>query len=102
MNEQELRHGLFLLVGYLLNSSHGLFTEPKGYGPFRLLDATGRLLLLMQAHGLSDPFLEKLEGDIAAERFAPSGDEQLQSKLNELCMEYAKELKQRISLEAES
>lgn len=98
MNEHELRRELFLLVGYLLNSSHGLYAEPKGYGPFRLLDAAGRLLVLMHAQCLSDPFLEKLESTIAAERFGHSDDEQLKATLNELCLEYARELKQRMSL----
>lgn len=102
MDEQELRHELFLLVGYLLNSSHGLYSEPKGYGPFRLLDAAGRLLALMDAQGWGDPFLERLEGAIATERFGSSDDEQLESVVNELCLEYAMELKKRMSLEVAS
>jgi hypothetical protein len=97
MNEEALHRDLFLLVGYLLTSAHGLYDEPKGYGPFRLLDAAGRLLVIMEAHGLSDPFLRQLEHAVAAERFGHGDDEQLRTRLNELCLESAAELKRRTS-----
>jgi hypothetical protein len=97
MNEETLRHDLFLLVGFLLTSAHGLYDEPKGYGPFRLVDATGRLLATMEAHGLSDPFLAGLDEAIQAERVGHSDDEQLRSILDNLCTDYAVELKRRVS-----
>jgi hypothetical protein len=97
MNEESLRQDLFLLVGYLLTSAHGLFDEPKGYGPFRLVDAAGRLLTAMEAHGLADPFLVQLEEAVEAERVGHSDDEQLRAVLDDLCTEYAAELKRRIS-----
>jgi hypothetical protein len=96
MNEDDLRRDLFLLVGYLLTSAHGLYGEPKGYGPFRLLDATGRLLAIMQAHQLADPFLDQLEQTIAAERVGHSDDDQLCAVLDNLCTEYALEIKRRV------
>jgi hypothetical protein len=95
MNQQALRQDLFLLVGYLLTSAHGLYGEPAGYGPFRLLDAAGRLLATMQTHGLGDAFLTKLEEAIQAERIGNSSDEELCEALNELCLRYAAELKER-------
>jgi hypothetical protein len=101
MNEETLRHDLFLLVGYLLTSAHGLYDEPKGYGPFRLLDAAGRLLTTMQTQGLSDPFLRQLEQTITAERVGHSDDEQLRGVLDNLCTEYAVELKRRVSQQEE-
>jgi hypothetical protein len=97
MSDEALRQDLFLLVGYLLTSAHGLYDEPKGYGPFRLLDAAGRLLATMQCHGLADPFLNQLEKSIAVERVGHSDDEQLRAVLDNLCAEYAVELKQRVS-----
>jgi len=101
MNEETLRQDLFLLVGYLLTSAHGLYDEPKGYGPFRLVDAAGRLLATMQAHQLADPVLRQLEQTIDAERVGHSDDEQLRSVLDSLCTEYAVELKRRVSSEKE-
>lgn len=99
MNEGPLHRDLFLLVGYLLTSAHGLYGEPAGYGPFRLLDAAGRLLSTMEAHGLSDPYLAELEATLAAQRFGHGDDEQLQATLDRLCLEYAEELKRRIARE---
>jgi hypothetical protein len=101
MNEETLRQDLFLLVGYLLTSAHGLYKEPIGYGPFRLVDAAGRLLATMQAHQLADPFLTQLEQTIAAERVGHSDDEQLRTVLDNLCTEYALELKRRVSQKEE-
>jgi hypothetical protein len=97
MNEESLRQDLFLLVGYLLTSAHGLYDEPKGYGPFRLVDAAGRLLATMDTHGLADPFLTQLAERIEAERVGHSDDEQLRAVLDDLCTEYAIELKRRVS-----
>ena len=99
MNEKTLRDDLFLLVGYLLTSAHGLYDEPKGYGPFRLLDAAGRLLATMQAHQLADPYLDELEQALEAERMGHGDDEQLRAVLDELCTQYAIELKRRLSQE---
>jgi hypothetical protein len=95
MNQDALRHDLFLLLGYLLTSARGLYEEPTGYGPFRLLDTAGRLLAVMQAHNLADPFLDQLEDVIQAERFGNSDDQELRDVLDELCMRYAAELKNR-------
>jgi Family of unknown function (DUF6092) len=100
MDDQEsLSHDLFLLAAYLLNSAYGLFDEPVGYGPFRLLDATGRLLAILEAHGLSDPFLEQIRPAVDAERFGSSGDQELRARLDELCRQVAAELRKRTPIE---
>ena len=96
MDDQTWRDELYLLVGYLLTSAHGLYDEPKGYGPFRLLDAAGRLLSIMGSHGLSDPYLEHLAERIEAERVGHSDDAALRAALDTLITEYAVELKRRI------
>jgi hypothetical protein len=95
MNDDTLHRDLFLLAGYLLTSAHGLYAEPAGYGPFRLMDAAGRLLAIMEAHGLADPFLKGLESAIRTERFGQSDDQELRATLNELCLQYAQGLKER-------
>jgi Family of unknown function (DUF6092) len=95
MNEQDLRRDLFLLVGYLLTSAHGLCEEPAGYGPFRLLDAAGRVLAVIEAHGLVDPYLAGLKAEVDGERYGTSTDEALCTRLDQLCRQYAAELKAR-------
>lgn len=99
MIDDALRRDHFLLVGYLLTSAHGLYDEPAGYGPFRLLDAAGRLLAMMEAHDLDDPFLKQVESAIRAERFGHSNDQELRAILNELCLGYAAELKKRYPIQ---
>ena len=95
MSDESIQHELFLLVGYLLTSAHGLYDEPAGYGPFRLMDAAGRLLEIMAAHGLADPYLNRLQAAIRAERFGNKSDQELRDVLNELCLQYAAELSTR-------
>ena len=95
MNDQSYQRDLSLLVGYLLTSAHGLYEEPVGYAPFRLLDTAGRLLAIMAAHGLDDPFFQELKEKIDAERTGHSSDEELRHTLDELCQQVAHELKKR-------
>lgn len=96
MQNENLKNELFLLTGYLLTSAHGLYQEPKGYGPFRLLDAAGRLLALMRSHDMSDDFLAGIEQQIENERFAMNDDQHLQETLNQMCLNYAAEMEKRI------
>lgn len=91
-----LQKELFLFLGYLLTSAHGLYDEPAGYGPFRLLDSSGRLLEIMQSHGLGDPSLQQFKDMIEKERFGTSDDDQLRLRLDELVIRYTEELKQRM------
>jgi hypothetical protein len=85
-----------VLVGYLLTSAHGLFEEPEGHGAFRLVDAAGRLLAIMEAQGLTDPYLDELKDAVDVERTGVSSDEELRERLDEPCVQYAVELKARI------
>jgi hypothetical protein len=100
MKNNALRQEMFHLVGYLLTSAHGLYEEPPGYGPFRLLDTTGRLLAILEAHALSDPFLDELKTWIDQERFGSSSDQQLREGLNRQILKYTQELKRRTEKEA--
>ncbi len=96
MNTDELREELVNLVGYLLTSAHGLYDEPVGYGPFRMLDAAGRLLAIMEEAELADPFLMRLRQAIDEERLGSSDDQALRAFLDQVCLLYADELKKRI------
>ena len=96
MNTDELREELVNLVGYLLTSAHGLYDEPVGYGPFRMLDVAGRLLAIMEEAELADPFLIQLRQAIDEERLGSSDDQALRAFLDQVCLQYAAELKKRI------
>lgn len=65
----DLKEDLFYLIGYLVTSARGLYDEPPEYGIFRLIDATTRLLKIMDDCGLADEFLihfnHMLEEEIA-------------------------------------
>ncbi len=93
--DEALNNDLFLLVGFLLSSASGLYEEPASYGPFRLLDAAGRLLGIMRSHGASDPFLHELEDKLAKERLGAMSDRPTRDILNDLVMRFATELKER-------
>jgi hypothetical protein len=96
MNTDELREDLVNFVGYLLTSAHGLYDEPAGYGPFRMLDAAGRLLAIIEKAEMADPFLKHLRQVIDEERFGSSDDQALRAFLDQACLQYATGLKGRM------
>ncbi len=96
MNDPSLQQELFLLAGFLLSSAHGLYHEPSGYGPFRLLDAARRLLTVMANGGMMDPYLERLRGALEEACTGAATDEELCRTVDELVLEYAGELKARL------
>jgi len=96
MNTDELREDLVNMVGYLLTGAHGLYDEPAGYGPLRLLDAAGHLLTIMVTAELTDPFLMQLRKDIDERRFGHSDDQALRAFLDQACLRFAAGLKGRV------
>lgn len=48
------------LAGYMVTSARGLLDEPAAYGPFRLFDATRRLVTVLASEGLSNEALDAL------------------------------------------
>ena len=97
MNSDRLSDDLFKLVGYLLTSAYGLYDEPASYGPRRLMDSARQLLAIMEVGGLSDPYLVELKQDLDGERFGNSDDEALREFLDQACLQYAAELKERVA-----
>lgn len=93
-NEKALQQDLLLIIGYLLTSAHGLYEEPPGYGPFRLVDVTKRLLAVMETHELNNDFLSHLNQTFESKQIGHLKDQELRELLNDLCLEYAAELKQ--------
>jgi hypothetical protein len=96
MDNHQLQEDLFYLVGFLLSSAHGLYSEPAEYGVFRLMDTAGRLLEIMERHGLSDEFLQRLQGEIDEEKSGSMDDDRQKETINELVVEYTQELQRRI------
>jgi len=97
VSEKELRGDLFNLVGFLLTSAYGLYDEPAGYGPRRLMDAARQLLSIMETADKSDPYLMELRQALDGERFGNSDDQALRDFLDKACLRYAAELKERIT-----
>jgi hypothetical protein len=97
-NENDkLRRQIVDLLGFLLTSAHGLFDEPKSYGPLRLLDAAGRLLEVSADAGINDEFLNTISKAIHGIRFESAlVDRQI---LDEIITMYARELRLRDNTE---
>jgi hypothetical protein len=96
MEIPELQSELFNLIAYMITSANRLYEEPPGYGSFRLLDASGRLLAIMKTAGWLDPFLVQLKEEIDAEREGNMDDERQRQQLDQWVMEIAHELRRRL------
>jgi hypothetical protein len=86
----ELKGEMLLLVGFMLTSAHGLIDEPASYGPSRLLEAAGRVLDMMEEHGLLDDSLKEIKRAIDDERFGPMDEEDFAAKLDQLALSWTK------------
>ena len=86
---------LFNLVAYMLTSARGLYDEPPDYGSFRLLDAAGRLLEILNTSGELDPFLRRLKEEIDAEREGSMDDARQRQNLERWVINIAQELRRR-------
>jgi hypothetical protein len=98
MNTAKLKEDVFLLIGFILTSMHGLYHEPAEYGIYRLLDVSGRLISIIETHGLSDEFLRKLGQEIEEEKAESVDSDRLKATISRLAMEYSAELQRRLSI----
>lgn len=95
MNEidtQALSDEMFLLLSYLLTSAQGLVGEPADYGVFRMIDASGRLLEIMENHGLVDDDLRQLKQAIDMEREGSMDNARQNHNLNQWVLQIAQHL----------
>ena len=97
MKGESMRDDLLSLVGFLLTSAQGLNHEPADYGTFRLLDAAGRVLEIMQKHNLENEFTAQLQEQINEKRFGSMSAESLEPFLNHIIIQFASEMKARIA-----
>jgi hypothetical protein len=96
MDPEKLREDLFFLTGFILTSMQGLYHEPAEYGIYRLLDVGGRLLSIIEMHGLSDDFLRKMGQEIEAEKARCMDEDRQKATISRLASEYAAELQRRL------
>ena len=66
---------IFELVCYMVTSARNLVRETKMYGPFRLIDACGRLIGILDQMGASSEFLSKVKTQIEANKYNVISDE---------------------------
>jgi len=97
MDPSTLCEALTLLVGYLLSSADGLYDEPQGYGPFRLLDAARRVLSIMKDNDLSTPFHDDLFDRIEKEITNVKSDQETREMINTYILKYTEEMKKNLT-----
>ena len=80
----------------MLSSARGLMDEPREYGPFRLVDTAERLISILEKYGFADEFLQKQRLKIEEGKYSVmEGEDKFRKFLDELMVEFAKELKKR-------
>jgi hypothetical protein len=92
IDPQALSDEMFLLLSYLLTSAQGLVGEPADYGVFRMIDASGRLLEIMENHGLVDDDLRQLKQAIDMEREGSMDNARQNHNLNQWVLQIAQHL----------
>lgn len=97
VDNQALSDELFLLLSYMLTSAQGLVGEPADYGVFRMIDASGRLLEIMEIHGFSDEFTSQLKQAIDQEREGSMDNERQNRNVNAWVLQIAGYLNQKYS-----
>ena len=97
---ETLREDLFSLVAFLVVSAGGLSSEPAGYGTFRLLEAAGRLLDIIEQNDLLDDSLRRIKLQLDRQRSDSMDDHRLQVFLDQMTGDLVKEMQQRLSTDA--
>jgi hypothetical protein len=95
MQIDEFRSEILEVLSYMLTSARGLIDEPWRYGPFRLIEAAGRLADIMQRAGLEDEIWSQVAARIQG-RDTRMGDDEvaLARFLDDLILLCVAELKQ--------
>ena len=71
----------------MVTSACNLVNETKNYGPFRLIDATSRLITILSENQISSSNLEKIQAKIEQGKYKVMEDKsQFSSFLNELVL----------------
>jgi len=62
--EDKLKKEIFELICYMLISARNLDRETKMYGPLRLVNATSKLIEILEKNGIHDEFLSEVRSII--------------------------------------
>ena len=73
--ENDVDKEILALICYMVTSARNLVRETKMYGPFRLIDACGRLIGILEHMGTSSEFLSKVKAQIETNKYAVISDE---------------------------
>lgn len=85
MNRVKLEERVFELVGYMVTSGRNLLNETPLYGPFRLVDATSRLIAILEEEGVGSDRLQAMRTEIDAGKYSVmSGVKEFESFLDSL------------------
>jgi hypothetical protein len=86
---------IFELVCYLVTSARNLVRETKMYGPFRLIDACGRLIEILEQMGAGSEFLVGVKAQIEENKYKVISDEEaFVDFLDNLVLELVGQLKE--------
>ncbi|MDW7986232.1 MAG: DUF6092 family protein [Nitrososphaerota archaeon] len=98
--EKELvkaRENLFEIACFLISSAKGCFSEPRSYGPLRLLQAFVMLSNLSKnIEDLRDEFIERMGEKITENLTLALDEKKFEEFVTQLGIEVAKEIKKRI------
>ena len=95
MSDRGMADELLFTIAYMLTSALGLYGEPAEYGVFRLIDSAARILDIMEAHDVSDPYIAGLKHCLDDEREAGMNSVRLRQSLERIVAEIAVELQKR-------
>jgi len=70
VNQARLEQAVFELVGYMVTSGRNLIDETPLYGPFRLVDAVSRLILMLEKEGIVSDRLRTMQERIDSGKYS--------------------------------
>jgi hypothetical protein len=74
--ETSFEKDIDMLLAYIISSAAGCVSEPKIYGPFRLIDTAERMIRLLDRHGMiKDEALRGLADKIEREKLTCMGNQ---------------------------
>jgi len=93
--EDKLKKEIFELICYMLISARNLDRETKMYGPSRLVDATSKLIEILEKNGIYDEFLSEVRSIIELNKYKlMTNKEEFVSFLDDLALKVVVKLKE--------
>lgn len=94
MEKDNLRQSVHKLICYMATSACNLVDEPPLYGPFRLIDASSRLIDILENEGATDQTLIEARELIEEKKYFVMTDEKaFNDFLNELVLKLVERFK---------